>query len=81
MPTGSKEWRHCRTCGGVPVFNAEGCCLDCMNHPAPHVQYGQFNARCVLCWADMWRAIPRSIYFCPWRLACKLRRWCSGARP
>jgi hypothetical protein len=81
MPTGTKEGRHCRVCGCVPAFNEEGCCLACTNHPAPHVQSGRFNPRCALCWTDVWRAIPTSIFICAWRSVFKLGQWCSGLLP
>lgn len=81
MSTGSKQGRHCRICGCVPALTEEGSCHACMNHSGPHQEYGQFNARCITCWTDMWRAIPTSLFISAWRVASRLGRRSSGRLP
>ena len=81
MPTPERLVR-CRSCGSVPSFilSADGTCGTCKWHKAPHQEYGRFNPRCALCWADTWIALARALYICAWRAISRLRGGSLQAR-
>lgn len=70
--------KRCRSCGGTQSVLGETC-FECDSHPRLHAPYGRLNARCHLCLADFWAALPRSISVCAWRAVAMLRR--SVTRP
>jgi len=55
----------CPSCGSAQP-HLDGPCGDCVSHPAPHEPYGRFNARCRLCWAEVWSILARSVFIAAW---------------